>query len=197
MALRSNVRELPGIARFCRKRTKDYFRFDPFLHLRLDGNRTRNEEIRSERFSPEDIVALERSDPERFKTLEKRCDTLIVPELSNTNCNHLFHCSAGNDSFTLGHNGIFRLCSALCSPDCVYDLKKGSLTHAWNIFVHRVRGMRSNKKMFLETCRICPLMNLCQMCPAHAHLETGNMDAHVKYFCSVAHARAKQLRKGS
>ena len=29
MALRANVHELPEIARFCRARTKDYFRFDP------------------------------------------------------------------------------------------------------------------------------------------------------------------------
>jgi len=96
MALRSNIHEMPEIARFCRERTKDYFRFDPFLHLRFDGNPARNDEIRSERLSPEEIVALERSDPERFQSLEKGCDKLIVPEFSHINCNHLFHCGTGN-----------------------------------------------------------------------------------------------------
>ena len=60
MALRSNLHEMPEIARFCREKTKDYFRLDPFLHLRYDRNARRNEEIRSERLSPEEIAALER-----------------------------------------------------------------------------------------------------------------------------------------
>jgi MoaA/NifB/PqqE/SkfB family radical SAM enzyme len=49
MALRSNLHEFPAIAAFCRARTKDYFRFDPFLHLRYDGDEVRNAEIRAER----------------------------------------------------------------------------------------------------------------------------------------------------
>jgi hypothetical protein len=32
-------------------------------------------------------------------------------------------------------------------------------------------------------------------CPAHAHLETGEMDLPVPYFCEVAHARAELLRE--
>ena len=130
MALRSNLHEMAEIARFCRQRTKDYFRFDPQLHLRFDGDPARNEEIRSERLSPEEIVALERSDPERFESLEKKCDKLIVPEFAEHTCNHLFHCGAGTGSFNVGYDGLFRLCSSLYHPDCVYDLRTGSLSDA-------------------------------------------------------------------
>ena len=194
MALRSNVNELPEIARFCRENTKDYFRFDPFLHLRFDQNRIRNEEIKSERLSPEEIVAIEQSDPERFESLKKGCDDLIVPEFSHITCNHLFRCGAGNGSFTLSYDGFFRLCSSLWHPDCIYDLRKGSLSDAWYNFVPQVRDIRSDKKEFLEKCQICPLINLCMWCPAHAYLETGKMDAHVEYFCKIAHARSKMLK---
>ena len=62
MALRSNVRELEAISRFCRERTKDYYRFDPLLHLRFDGDPVRNAEIKAERLSPEEVVAVERAD---------------------------------------------------------------------------------------------------------------------------------------
>ena len=65
MALRSNVHELPEIASFCRLNTCDYFRFDPLLHLRYDGDRKRNVEIKLERLSPEEIVAIEQADDER------------------------------------------------------------------------------------------------------------------------------------
>ena len=195
MALRSNYHEMPEIARFCREKTKDYFRFDPVLHLRFDRNPARNEEIKSERLSPDEIVALEMSDTERLQAMEERCDELIRPEFSRANSNHIFWCGAGNYSFNVSYNGFFRLCVSLWHPDCIYDLRKGSLTDAWHNFVPSVRDMRSNRKEFLENCRVCPLFNLCLWCPAHAYLETGEMDMPVDYFCKVAHARAEMLKK--
>jgi radical SAM protein with 4Fe4S-binding SPASM domain len=197
MALRSNVAEMPEIARFCRERTKDYFRFDPLLHLRFDGDPKRNEEIRSERLSPQEIVRLERDDPERSKAMEKSCDKLIRPEAMHHQCNHLFHCGTGNGSFNLSYDGFFRLCSSLWHPDCIYDLKKGNLTDAWQNFVPVIRDKRSNREEFLKKCRACSLINLCLWCPAHAHLETGEMDLPVDSFCEIAHARAEALIKGT
>jgi len=194
MAIRSNAGQLQEISRFCRKRTKDYFRFDPFLHLRFDCNPGRNQEIKSERLSPPEIAAIERSDPERFQALEKSCDRLINPEFSHTNCNHLFHCGTGNGSFVIGYDGSFRLCSSLWHPDCIYDLRRGGLTDAWQNFVPKVRDMHSDRKEFLERCRVCPLINLCLWCPAHAYLESGSLDMPVDYFCEVAHVRAESLK---
>jgi radical SAM protein with 4Fe4S-binding SPASM domain len=191
MAMRSNVHELPEIARFCREKTKDYFRFDPFLHLRFDGDPVRNEEIKSERLFPEEIVALELSDPERFQALQKGCDKLILPESGHITCNHLFHCGAGNGNFAVSYDGRLRLCSSLWHPDCVYDLKKGNLKEAWQTFIPQVREMRSSRKEFLHNCRVCSLINLCMWCPAHAHLEIGEMDTPVDYFCRLAHARSE------
>jgi len=195
MALRSNVHEMPEIARFCRDRTRDFFRLDPFLHLRYDGNPKRNEEIRSERLSPEEIVALEASDPERFEALQKSCTTWMIPDSSFADCDHLFHCGAGNGSFSLSCDGCLRLCSSLWHPDCVYDLKKGDLRDAWQSFIPQVREMRSGNKEYLNKCRACPIVNLCMMCPGHAHLETGELDTAVDYFCRVAHARMESFGK--
>jgi len=193
MAIRSNLEELPQIASFCRERTKDYFRFDPFLHLRFDRNPERNEDIKSERLLPEEIMAIEKADPERYAALQKGCDKLIVPEFEHNGCNHLFHCGAGNGSFTVSYDGFFRLCSSLWHPDCVYDLRKGRLTKAWQDFVLRVRDMRSERKEFLKKCRRCPIINLCIWCPGHAYLESGEFDKPVDYFCEVAHGRAESL----
>ncbi|MFX0093442.1 MAG: hypothetical protein ACFFBD_16945 [Candidatus Hodarchaeota archaeon] len=101
MVLRSNVYELSEISRFCRERTKDFYRFDPFLHLRFDGNSARNEDIKSERLSPEENIMIEKADSERFKALRRECTKLIAPGACEVSCNHLFHCDAGNTSFTL------------------------------------------------------------------------------------------------
>jgi radical SAM protein with 4Fe4S-binding SPASM domain len=193
MALRSNHHELAAISVFCRAHTKDYYRFDPLLHLRFDGNASRNAEIIAERLTPEEIVAIERADSERFGALEKNCGNLINEEFCHTGCNHLFHCGAGNGSFSVSYDGKFRLCSSLWAPETMYDLRTGTLKEAWAHIVPRVRDLRSKNPEFLGTCRKCPLINLCLWCPAHAYLESGAMDTRVEYFCRVAHARAAAL----
>jgi radical SAM protein with 4Fe4S-binding SPASM domain len=195
MALRSNLHEIPEIARFCREKTRDYFRLDPFLLLRYDGNALRNEGIRSERLLPEEITALEASDPERLQALQNTCRRIVNSDSSLPECNHLFHCGAGNDNFNISYNGLFRLCASLWHPDCIYDLKKGNLEEAWQTFVPQVREMRSKRREFLNKCLGCSIVSLCMWCPAHAHLEAGVMDAPVDYFCRVAHARTELFGK--
>lgn len=195
MALRSNIHEMEEISRFCRERNRDFYRFDPFLHLRYDGDPARNRDILSERLSPEEIVALEKSDPSRFEALKKNVDILIDPKFSKTTCNRLFRCGAGKENFCVSYNGVFRFCSSLWHPECVFDLKTGSLAETWERLFIKVRNMKSDRKEFIEKCRACPIVNLCMWCPAFAYLETGELDVPVNYFCRLAHAREKALKK--
>ncbi|MEI6668918.1 MAG: radical SAM protein [Acidobacteriota bacterium] len=194
MALRSNLHEQQAIAEFCRARTKDYYRFDPQLHMRFDGDAARNIEIRGERLTPQEIVALERADEKRSNAMKEQCDTLINPDLGHHGCDHLFHCGAGNGSFNVSYDGRFRLCSSLWAETTTYDLRAGTLADAWVNFVPKVRDMRSQRKEFLESCRRCEIANLCLWCPAHAHLETGMLDGATPDFCAAAHGRAEELR---
>ncbi len=194
MAIQSNLAEQNEIAAFCRARTKDYYRFDPQLHLRFDGDPSRNEEIRAQRLTPAQIVELERNDAKRFNALRENCDILINEEFSHIGCDHLFHCGAGNGSFNVSYDGRFRLCSSLWAEGTTYDLRHGTLKEAWFDFVPRIRDLRSQRKEFRETCRRCTIINLCLRCPAHAHLETGMMDGTTPYFCEVAHARAEAIK---
>ena len=194
MAIQSNLHEQAAIAEFCRARTKDYFRFDPQLHLRFDGDPARNAEIRAERLTPDQVIALERADEGRMNALQKDCDTLINDEFTHYGCDHLFHCGAGNGSFNVSYDGQFRLCSSLWADGTTYDLRAGTLAEAWNDFVPHVRDLRSQRIEFLESCRKCALVNLCLWCPAHAHLETGALDGSAPYFCAIAHARAEAIK---
>lgn len=197
MVIQSNLEEQSAIADFCCARTKDFYRFDPQLHLRFDGDPMRNAEIISERLTAGQIVALERADEKRMNALQKKCSNLINEDYTHYGCDHLFHCGAGNSSYTVSYDGKFRLCSSLWAPGTVYDLRQGTLADAWHNFVPAVRDMRSNNKEFRESCRKCALVNLCLWCPAHAHLETGAMDGATPYFCTVAHERADNLARSS
>ncbi len=195
MAIRSNLHEQRQIADFCIERTKDYFRFDPQLHLRFDGDPLRNEEIRAERLSPEQVVALEEADEKRIAALRKKCDTLINERFAHLGCDRLFLCGAGKGGFSVGYDGTFRLCSSLWAKGTTCDLRNGTLAEAWNDFVPKVRDLRSQRAEFRETCRKCALVNLCLWCPANAHLETGELDGPTPYFCEVAHRRAESLQR--
>jgi radical SAM protein with 4Fe4S-binding SPASM domain len=196
MALRSNVDELPAIAAFCRARTKDYFRFDPFLHYRLDRDPDRNRDIEAERLTAEEVVSLETADRERFEALERHCDEFIVPEFAGSDCRHLFRCGAGRRNFVVGPGGMFKICSSLVHPDFLYDLRTGSLKEAWTDFTPRALERSSERPDYLDRCARCPVVNLCLWCPANAHLECGELDAPVDSFCRLARAREAALRKG-
>jgi len=195
VALRSNLHEMPAIAEFCRKFTKDYFRFDPFLHLRYDRNTRRNQEIIKERLSVEEIVALEEQDPERSAALGGLCNDFMKPDRAGNRHTALFDCTAGYRSFAISSDGIFHPCAALRHPAYAYDLKKGTLSEALLDFTPRVMSVHSRKKDFLRRCRKCTIYNLCMWCPAYAHLETGELDVVVDYFCRLAHARERMLKK--
>lgn len=193
MAMRSNFEELPEITRFCQKYSYRQFRFDPLLHLRYDGDSHRNQEIISERLSPEQIVALEKSSPSRLKSLKKTKIFSINPGLPNPESCSLFGCSIGEEYFYVSSHGIFTLCSSLWHPDCVYDLKNGNLAEAWENLYIKVRHMTSSREAYLSNCAECPITNLCRWCPATAFLETGGLDCPVDYFCRVANARISVL----
>jgi len=195
MALRSNLEDMEAIATFGRARTKDFYRFDPQLHLRFDGDAQRNEEIKGERLTPEEIVDIERADEKHFGALAASEDKLIIAELNHIGCDHLFHCGAGTSNFNVGYDGTFRLCSSLWAPGTTVNLREIPLRQAWETFISTVRDLRSRKPEFLNTCRKCELVNLCLWCPAHAHLETGELDGATPYFCAVAHARAAAIKK--
>jgi radical SAM protein with 4Fe4S-binding SPASM domain len=194
MAIKSNFHEQREIAAFCLERTKDYYRFDPQLMLRYDRNPIRNKLIKTERLTPEQIVALEESDLARIDALRENCEILINENFIHFGCDHLFHCGAAIESFNVSYNGQFRLCPSLFAEGTTYDLIKGSLAEAWHEFVPKVRDMRSRRQEFLDTCRKCELVNLCHWCPAHAYLETGHLDGSTPYYCEVAHRRAESIK---
>ena len=197
--IQANLEEYGAIADFCRQHTKKPFRFDPMLHLRFDRDEEKNKEIRRQRLRPEQIAALERADEKRHEAMERNCDKLILPEREENGRSCLFGCGAGLSEFVVSYNGYYRLCFSLWHPDCIYDLRKGSVKDAREKLVPKVRSMTSGNPAFLENCAKCPLINLCLWCPAHAWLETGCMEKPCDYFCEVAVQRSRNLhdRMGS
>ena len=181
----------------CRTLTRDYFRFNPLLHLRFDRDPSRNGGIRREQVLP-------RGDP---TTGSGRPGTLpgrqIIIRTGSCQKRHpfsnnptIFQCGAGVNNFTIGHDGRFRLCSSLWDPDCLVDLRRVSLQEAWERLVPRVRSQTSSDPTDSQSqCASSPVINLCLWCPAHAHLETGRLDGSVEYFCEVAKGEGRRVHR--
>lgn len=192
MALRSNICEFGAIKKFTSALTKDYFRWDPFLHLRLRQDKKKNERIRRERLLPEDVAGMELADEDRHKALEERfCRKELG--LNGKGSSYLFQCGAGNKSFAIDPYGFLKLCGALSAPECAYNLRQGTFAEAWREFVPTVHSLTVNNEKCVTDCLGCSLKNLCMWCPAHAYLECGKLDGFVEDFCLLAHRRKEAL----
>ncbi|MDY6904884.1 MAG: radical SAM protein [Thermodesulfobacteriota bacterium] len=195
--MKANVAAFEAIGDFCRRHSARPFRFDPLLHLRFDGDESKNREIRAQRLDGETIAALEASDAGRLAAMQDHCDKLILPDRVIGDEHYLFSCGAGISDFVVSYDGWFRLCSSLWHPDCIYDLKTGNLKEALAVFVPEIRAMTSTNPDYLNHCETCSLVNLCLWCPAHCYLETGCMDISCDHFCDVAKSRAALLNPDS
>lgn len=189
IALRSNIDEFAAMAQFGRAHTKDYFRFDFLLHLRYDRDAARNAEICAERLDYAEIAQAELSDEERAGALRRECrlaatsDAPAEPDL-------IFQCGVGQ-GFTVGHDGLLRLCSSLWHPDYVADLRREPLAAAWRRLMSKVHSARTRDVAFLERCAVCKLTDLCLYCPAHLYLENGSLTHPTDDLCVGARARAR------
>nr|WP_320193489.1 radical SAM protein [uncultured Desulfobacter sp.] len=187
--IKANLPDFDGIADFCRAKSKQPFRFDPFLQLRADKNPERNMEILAQRLTPAQIVALEKKDPDRRNALEQTCQNLL--DQPRINPDPLFRCQAGINTCAISWDGRFQLCPSLVNPDCTLDLRTNTLAHAWNHFTPGIIALSSTGGQYKATCGSCDLHDICSWCPAHADLETNRLDGHIPYFCDVAKARQK------
>lgn len=185
--MKANAAQLNAIAAFCRSRSDRPFRFDPFLQLRNDKNPLKNRSIKSQRLTPDEIVQIEQSDPRRCRAIREKCAHNIPPADTGT----LFCCQAGINSCAIGFDGTYRLCPSLVHPGTTCSLKAVSLDHAWHQFTPRVLNTVSENPDYTAGCRVCGRQNICPWCPAHADLETNQMDAPVEYFCEIAAKREK------
>ncbi len=187
--MKSNLEEIERIAEFCRARSSAPFRFDPFLHFRLDGDTDKNNLIEAERLSYSEIAELEKKDTDRLNRLSMKCLDTGTVNTNAINPKKIFRCQAGINSCCIDAEGMLRLCSSLGNKNCIYDLRNGTLTQAWEEFIPEVLRMETESDSFVKTCGECTLHDLCSSCPAYADLETGQMDGHLEYFCTVAKNR--------
>ena len=158
------------------------------LRCRRD-NDIKNESIKNLRLNPEEgLKILTRRRDEYVKEMKEFCSKFIRPPKDK-----LFSCGAGCSGCVDAY-GYFQPCMMLRHPDCVYDLRKGSLRDALTSFFPKLREIKANNPEYLKRCAKCFLKGLCEQCPAKSWMEHGTLDTPVEYLCDVAHSQATFLR---
>jgi len=173
-----NVRGLNG-----RPPTYSMF-FD--LRCRRD-NAVKNRLIEDLRLSPEEGLKQLTRQESYIKEMKEFCSKFMRPSGDK-----LFSCGAGC-GVSVDAYGILQPCMMLRHPDCVYDLKKGSLKDALKIFFPKLRQRKAANPEYLKRCARCFLRGLCEQCPAKSWMEYGTLDTPVEYLCHVAHEQARFL----
>ncbi len=153
------------------------FRFDPMVNAGIDGSL----EPTSLRLLPEEIVTLERNDPDRARRWPEHYQNLAEKQIQDR---QLYLCGAGKTSFHIDSFGRLSLCQSARQPS--FDLRHGSFRQGWDEFLAGVRAQEYSEDY---ACGSCELRPVCSQCPAVSYLEHGDSEKPVEFVCDVAHLR--------
>jgi radical SAM protein with 4Fe4S-binding SPASM domain len=179
MALTLNLHEIRAMQQMA-EAWGTRFRYDPMVHSRLDGDRSRL----AYRLSPERIIALERDDPSRLQQWHDFCGQ----PWSTPDHDRLFTCGAARSSCHLGAYGGAYPC--LMVRWTRYDLRSGSVRDMVKGFLPRVSETEMKHDW---TCRECDLRILCGNCPGWAYVQTGDPEAPEQFRCRLALLRHREF----
>jgi radical SAM protein with 4Fe4S-binding SPASM domain len=156
------------------------FRYDPMLWPRLDGG----QQPLVHRLSPEEVVALERQDAERWDRW-LQADAALSERLVRREL--VYSCGAGLRGCHVDSTG--RLSPCMMSRNPAYDLRRMSFREAWD----RLGAVRLAKRTLDTPCRTCTAGILCIQCPGWSQLAHGDNETPVEYVCEVGRLRAAQI----
>ncbi len=161
---------------------KYYFKYDPMIYSRLNGDKTPS----NFRLSPEELLEVRKSDAEIWEEYERGLCSGF-PDLERDK-EFLYRCNAWMNQFFINPYGMLKFCQF--SEKFSSDLRKGSFKEGfYNTFPQLLKQrFKTDSK-----CKNCPLRPICYHCPARAYLETGDEEAPVEYFCELAKATAEQM----
>ncbi len=156
------------------------FRFDSVLNPGLDGSRRPC----TLRIDPEEVVRLDREDPEYCEAWVRACRAVIkLPPPRDT----LFTCGAGLSHFHIDAFGQLQMCTIARQPG--YDLRRGSFRQGWREFLPHLLTQKETRR---SPCRSCRYRPICLICPGWGQLEYGKSgERPVDYLCQIARLRAR------
>ncbi len=180
--LKANFHEWPRMLELAARLSRTVRIGAAWLHLSAAGDPVKNEEIRSQRLTPGQVLDV---DPPNVSWEENR--------LEKSACGAPLHdgrlfekCIAFRNEFHVDARGGMSFCLCVKDPDLRYDLRKGSVREAWESFIPAICDRVRGDQDYLESCGACADRSFCRWCSVFSHLEHRRPDRPVAYLCDVA-----------
>jgi len=155
----------------------------PWLYLSSDGSPQRNREIKAQRLSPREVIALDKPDPsydERMAEIEPSC------RVADSDDRLFARCIEGRRDFHIDAYGRMTWCCFIKDPDLRYNLRHGTFREAWDEFIPACSDKVRSGEEWRAHCGSCEKRSDCRWCAVYAYLETGRYSAPIPYLCAVA-----------
>ena len=185
--LKQNKQEIEKIKVFVdnflgKAKGKYYFKYDPMIYPRLNGDKTPCDF----RLSFEELVELRKEDADIWQEYQKSLHSEF-PGLERDG-GFLYHCNSWMKQFFINPYGRLKFCNF--SEKFSIDLRTAGFKEGfYKIFPKLLdEKFKTNSK-----CKDCSLRSICYHCPARAYLETGDEETPVEYYCQLAEETAKQI----
>ncbi|MBN1543328.1 radical SAM protein [candidate division KSB1 bacterium] len=167
----------------------------PWLWLSSCRSVSRNNQIRSQRLDPAEVVKLDRPNPlatlsDNLQLGEIACETHSEKETQPDD--RLFAaCIDAQRDFHIDPYGQLSFCCFIKDPDLRYDLRQGTFQQGWDEFIPSLKDKVRGGAEYRENCGSCELRRHCRWCAVYAYLEHGRYSAKVEFLCRVAQQAVK------
>ena len=158
------------------------YRYDGMLWPRLDGGTQPFEQ----RISLQELVALDRTDPQRQQEWER---TAALFKGTKTRNEYLYSCGAGMHTFHIDSTGKVSICTMSRRPNA--DMLQVGFLQAWE----QIGELRKEKRKLATPCIECSIGALCTQCPGWSQVVHGDDETPVDFVCQLGHLRSSQVQQ--
>ncbi len=196
--MRANFHELDAMKELAHSMSPQYRLGAAWLWLTGRGAIERDEEIREQRLSAEELLKI---DPPSPSAMLRNVDNGQEYSDVDSSCRcdeqerQLFqHCLVNRNAFHLDPYGAVSFCCFITDPDMRMNLRHHSFVTAWDEFIPSLVKKTIADREFFDRCGVCDQRVDCRWCPVYAYLEHGRYSAGIDYLCEMA-AEAKKYKE--
>jgi len=189
-SLKQNKEELVRVKSFTEQlftnlpRNKYRFQYDTIIFPRLNRDKTPC----NYRLSFDELLEVRKQDSDIWGEYQDAL-SCELPGLKRKR-RFLYQCNSWMNQFFIDPYGYLKFCDM--SDKFSVDLKAAAFREGF----YKIFPKLLNEKFKTKSkCKNCRLRLICYHCPARAYLETGDEEAPVPYYCELAKATYKEIKR--
>ena len=169
-----------------------------WLYCSASFSKDRNDSIKKQRLSSEQILTIEPAIPPYSLFKEQPDYSMLESKFCNApiDDSRLFHsCIKKRTTFHIDPYGQFTFCSFVKDPELMFDLKNSSFAEAWDKFLPEISQKTYDLTEYRNKCGRCKLRPYCDWCMVFSYLEHKKYTKEIQSLCDLAKKRKKFVKQ--